>query len=52
MFDFNTGIRQKQWTFKKSQKQFNLNLNGLNKGVYILRATKEKFQKSIKVIVN
>jgi hypothetical protein len=52
MYNFNTGVRQKQWTFKNAKNQFTISLNGLSKGVYVLRATKGKYQQSIKVIVN
>lgn len=52
LYNFNTGLRQKQWTFKNHQNQFRLSLDGLNKGVYILSASKGKYKQSIKIIVN
>lgn len=52
LFNFNTGLQQRQWTFKNVQNRFNLNLSGVNAGVYILRATKGKYKQAIKVIVN
>jgi lysyl endopeptidase len=52
LFNFNTGLQQRQWAFKNVQNRFNLNLSGVNAGVYILRATKGKYKQAIKVIVN
>lgn len=52
LYNFNTGLRQRQWIFKNNQNQFRLSLSGLNKGVYVLNATKGKYKQSIKVIVN
>lgn len=52
IYNFNTGSKQKQWKYKNNQSQFTLNLSGLNKGVYILKASKGKYSQSIKVILN
>lgn len=51
IFEFNSGIKKKQWNHKNSSKQFNLNLSGLNKGVYVLKGTKGKYRQSIKIVI-
>lgn len=51
LFQFNTGVKHKQWSVNNNQKQFSLNLKGINKGVYVLRITKGKHQRSVKLIV-
>lgn len=51
LYQFNTGTKQKQWSFKNSQKQFTLNVSGINKGLYVLKVSKGKYQQSIKVII-
>jgi hypothetical protein len=52
LLQFNTGAKQKQWSFGKSnQKQFTLGLQGIRKGVYILKVTKGKQSRSVKIII-
>jgi len=40
IFDFNTGLKQKEWKFKNNQSQFRLDVKGLNKGIYVLKVYK------------
>lgn len=51
LFNFYTGERKRQWSFGNNQKQFNLNVSGLAKGIYILKITKGKHQQSSKVMI-
>lgn len=52
LLQFNTGAKQKQWSFDNSnQKQFTLGLQGIRKGVYILKVTKGKLSQSVKIII-
>ena len=51
LYQFNTGTKQKQWTFNNNQKQFSLNLNGITKGMYVIRVTIGKQQQSVKIII-
>ena len=50
--NFNTGLLHRQWTFRNAQNQFNLNLTGIDAGIYILRARKGRYQQAVKIIVN
>jgi hypothetical protein len=52
LYNFNTGVNQKQWTYKNAQNKFTLNLTGISSGTYVLRATKGKYQQAIKIIIN
>jgi hypothetical protein len=49
IYHFNSRSKQKQWLFKNNQETFNLNLQGLSKGFYVLTATVGSYQQSIKV---
>jgi len=51
LFEFNTGVKHKQWSFNNRQKQFALSLKVINKGVYVLKVTKGKKQQSVKIII-
>ncbi len=51
LYEFNSGLKKKQWNHKNNSKQFSLNLSGLSKGVYVLKAAKGKYRQSTKIIV-
>lgn len=51
LYEFNTGLKQKQWQFKNDQQQFTLNVSEINKGIYVLKITKSDYQSSVKVII-
>jgi hypothetical protein len=50
LYDFNSAVKRKQWTLKNYQKQFQLNLTGVPKGLYVLRITKGNYQQSKQII--
>lgn len=52
LYDFNTAQIKKQWTYKNVQSIFTLNLSGINNGTYVLKATKGKHNRAIKIIIN
>lgn len=51
LYQFNTGVKQKQWAFNNQQKQMALPVNSMPKGIYILKVTKGKFSQSEKVVI-
>lgn len=51
VYEFNSGTKQKQWTFINDKKQFTLNLNGISKGAYLLKVTKGRYSQSTKIII-
>jgi hypothetical protein len=51
MFQFNTGRKEKEWTYNNAQNKFILNVRGLKKGIYVLTITKGKIQKSQQLII-
>ncbi len=50
LFNFNTSLKAKQWTFKNHQKQFGLNLFGLPAGQYLLSVKKGTYRKTLQII--
>lgn len=52
LYDFNTSVKQKQWSFKNDNNRFSLNLNGVPKGKYVLRVKKGNYSQSTQLIVN
>lgn len=46
-----TGIKKRSWSFKNNQKSFELNVAGLNRGIYILRVSKGKFWHTKQIII-
>lgn len=51
LYQFNTGAKQKQWTFSNQQKQMTLQVNTIPKGIYIIKVTKGKFRQAGKVVI-
>ncbi len=52
LYDFNTTMVVKQWTHSEvSSNNYNLNLDGLNKGVYVLQVDRDTHSKVTKIIV-
>lgn len=41
----------KQWNFKNDQRQFSLNIRGIRKGQYILKASIGSFKESNQVMI-
>lgn len=44
LFELNTTMKRKEWRVKNHQKQVTLSVNGVAKGIYILRVTRGKQQ--------
>jgi hypothetical protein len=51
LYDSNTGIVVKQWTFKNSQSRYDLNLRGLSKGLYLLHVSKGINKQSKRILI-
>lgn len=52
LFEYNTSSMKRRWNFPNTQNKFTLNVDGLNRGVYVLRVRKGRFVQSIKLIIN
>lgn len=50
LYNLNSTIAIKTWTFKNTQLKFNLNLSDIKHGYYILKVQKGKYQQSEKII--
>lgn len=52
LYDFNTGVLVKQWTFKEMESiNYNLNIVGVKTGVYVLKMERNNKITSTKIIV-
>lgn len=51
LYNLNSTMAVKTWTFKNSQTKFNLNVSNLKKGHYILKVQKGKYQQSEQIII-
>lgn len=51
LYNLNSAIAVKTWTFKNNQTKFNLNISNLKKGNYILKVQKGKYQQSEQIII-
>ena len=51
LYDLNSTLAIKRWNFNNNQSKFNLNLNGVKSGHYILVVKKDKFQQSKQIII-
>lgn len=52
LFEVNTSALVKQWKYNESKNQsYNLNINGLRKGIYVLQVDRENLTKTTKVII-
>jgi len=51
LFDFNSGMKQKEWKFLNAEKAFKLSVKGLSKGLYVLRVTKGTFNQSRQISI-
>ena len=51
LYNFNTGLKQKEWKFSNNEKMFKLSVKGLAKGLYVLRVTKGAFNQSRQISI-
>jgi hypothetical protein len=53
IYDINSGRLVRKWDYQEAEKmQYILNIIGINKGIYVLKVTRNNFTSSIKIIVD
>jgi hypothetical protein len=52
LYDFNTGVLIKQWTYQEMQStNYNLNIVGVKAGAYVLKMERDNKMSTTKIIV-
>lgn len=52
IYNANTGIKQKQWTFNGTNNNFKLNVSELNKGLYFIKVSQNNLHKTVSVMID
>lgn len=52
LYHFNSAMKIREWKFKNSQRQFQLDVRGIAKGKYIVRVRKGNVQQSKQILIN